>query len=241
MKKISIIPILCLCSGVAFSNIASTEYVNSEKTKLDTAISGKMDVSGYTASRAMLTSNSGVPTSGQISGTMMGDGTITADKIATGAVDNNAIDDGAVELNKFSLTFPTSGKHILTWDNATNSYKFEMIRMVGDVVEDCTKITNQCDETPGCFSNMYGYSDGIGCIYDVPNCGDVDNAYICNHSGFLVSGRYVHVQNRCKWENNSCIEDSERFGMDYMPPKPAPEIIEEPIIDDPDIIKVLEP
>ncbi|MCQ2582119.1 MAG: hypothetical protein MJ170_04045 [Alphaproteobacteria bacterium] len=131
MKKLSIIPIVCLCSGAAFGDIASTEYVNSEKSKLETTLSTKMDKGGYTASRAMQTSNTGSATSGKISGSMMADGAITTDKLANGSVDNNAIADGAIGLKKLSLTFPTSGKHLLTWDNASNSYKFEAIKLAG--------------------------------------------------------------------------------------------------------------
>ncbi|MFQ6739684.1 MAG: hypothetical protein ACLRFJ_03395 [Alphaproteobacteria bacterium] len=128
MKKLSIIPIILLCCGTAFGDIASTEYVNSEKTKLESAISSKAPGTG-TPSRAMITSDSGSATSGQISGSMMADGSITTDKLANGSVDNNAIADGAIGLKKLSLTFPTSGKHLLTWDNASNSYKFEAIKI----------------------------------------------------------------------------------------------------------------
>ena len=131
MKKISIIPVLCLCSGVAFGDIASTEYVNSEKGKLETEISSKADGTDYAASKAMLTSDSGAATAGQISGSMMADGAITTDKLVNGAVDNNAIADETIGLNKLSLTFPTSGKHILTWDNTTSTYKFEAIKLAG--------------------------------------------------------------------------------------------------------------
>ncbi len=161
MKKLSIIPIVCLCSGAAFGDIASTEYVNSEKSKLETTLSTKMNKGGYTASRAMQTSNTGSATSGQISGSMMADGAITTDKLANGSVDNNAIADGAIGLKKLSLTFPTSGKHILTWDNTSQSYKFEAIKLADLPGLQCSAGTydigfSQCID-PATNGTDYGY------------------------------------------------------------------------------------